>query len=309
MPLASIDVGSNSVRLLVGEVQKGRVMRERHERAVTRLAGGLSGTGLLRKEAIEETVRVLVRFSEAMKAHGVGRAMAVGTSALREADNAGEFLQQVLNETGMNVEVISGRREAELSAKGVLSSIGDVPSSLIVDIGGGSTEGMACEGRKVMKRITVPVGVVKLMERHLRTDPPSREELGSLQEDIEKVSAVLREEAGDFIKGDTVLVGTAGTATTLASMDLGLERYDAEKVHMHEIPLERLKGLSGMLESLPLGERKKARGLEPSRADLIIPGLRLTINLMEELGFRRILVSDHGLLEGVLLELAGGVSR
>lgn len=304
MPLASVDVGSNSVRLLVGEVRDGRVIRQRRDRAVTRLAGGLSGTGLLRQAGMAETLRALGRFSQVIKESGAGPLRAVGTSALREAENAQEFLRQVLVETGVAVEVVSGRREGELTATGVLSSMGDMHSSLIMDIGGGSTEWMACRGRKVLERITVPVGVVKLLERHLRSDPPSAEELRSLGEDIDRALSTLREKAGAFITGETALIGTAGTATTLASMDLGLEHYEPDRVHMHEIPLGRLRELAAMLESLPLGQRMKVRGLEPSRADLIIPGLRLTIKLMEEMGFPTIMVSDHGLLEGVLLELA-----
>jgi exopolyphosphatase/guanosine-5'-triphosphate,3'-diphosphate pyrophosphatase len=304
MPLASVDVGSNSIRLLVGEVARGRVIRGTHDRAVTRLAGGLSGTGLLREAGMAETLRALGRFAELIKAGGARRARAVGTSALREAANAGEFLRQVLLETGLAVEVISGQREGELSARGVLSSIGDMPSSLVMDMGGGSTELMACAGRKVLKRMTAPVGVVKLFERHLVSDPPSGGELRSLDGDIERVVSGLKEKAWAFVKAGTVLIGTAGTATTLASMDLGLGRYEPERVHMHEIPLGRLHELAGMLGSLPLKERMRLRGLEPSRADLIIPGIRLTIKLMEGLGFRSILISDHGLLEGVLLELA-----
>jgi exopolyphosphatase/guanosine-5'-triphosphate,3'-diphosphate pyrophosphatase len=308
MPLASVDVGSNSVRLLVGEVRDGRVECERRERAVTRLAGGLSRTGLLREAGMAETLRALGRFSELIKASGAAPVRAVGTSALREAENAEGFLRQVLLETGMVVEVVSGRREGEITATGVLSSMRHMPSCLIMDIGGGSTEWMACRGRKVLEMITVPVGVVKLMERHLRSDPPSAEELRGLGQDIEKALSTLKEKAGSFVTGETALIGTAGTATTLASMDLGLERYEPERVHMHGISLGRLIELAGPLESLPLGQRMRVRGLEPSRADLIIPGLRLTIKLMEDMGFQTIIVSDHGLLEGVLLELAEEVA-
>lgn len=305
MPLASIDVGSNSVRLLVGEVRGGRVLPLLRGRSVTRLAAGIERTGRLSGPGMEATIQALKLYSAEIKSRGATHARAVGTSALREADNAWPFLGRVASETGTKVEVISGEEEARLTARGVLASVRVGATALIIDIGGGSTEWMLCEGGEVLRSGTVAVGVVKLLERHLHTDPPSLDELRALEKEADALCGEVLRRVGGLLRNDAVLIGTAGTATTLASIDLGLEAYDPERVHTHEIPLERLREKARLLISLPLEKRRVLRGLEPERADLIVPGAVLLIKLLEGMGLGSLVVSDHGLLEGILLELWG----
>jgi exopolyphosphatase/guanosine-5'-triphosphate,3'-diphosphate pyrophosphatase len=309
MPLASVDTGSNSVRLLIGEVSGGRVRGSRYERATTRLASGIEETGLISGPAMHKTIDVLRNYAAIIGGAGVSHVKCVGTSALREAGNSEDFIERVKREAGMDVEVVSGHEEAELTAMGVVSSLKVGPSSLILDIGGGSTELMLLGGREVMEVFTLPVGALKLLERHVRTDPPSEAEMLGLDEEAGRTAEMLFERLGDRVGEGTELMATAGTATTLAAIDMGLERYDREKVHGHKIPLLRLHEISGMLSAMPLGKRAEVNGLEPERADLIITGVRLTIRLMESLGFQVVLVSDHGLLEGALLGLSREVSR
>jgi exopolyphosphatase/guanosine-5'-triphosphate,3'-diphosphate pyrophosphatase len=304
MVLVSMDIGSNSIRLLVGESRGGAVFPLRYERAPTRLARGLEKTGLLGREAMDNTLVVLKDFLRIVKEYGDCRLRAVGTSALREAKNAGDFLSRLKEMTGIDVKTVSGQEEAELTAMGVLSASHDISTSLIVDIGGGSTELIFCSLKDTIARETLRAGVVKLLEKHIRSDPPSADDMRSLDAECEDVANDARDRFQNHIRGDTVLIGTAGTATTLAGMDLGLEIYDRKKVHMHKIPLERLRTISENLISLPLKERALTKGLEPARADLIIAGIRLTIKFMERMGFSDILISDHGLLEGVLLSIA-----
>jgi len=304
MLFASIDVGSNTIRLLIGRVEGGKVIRQRCEMVITRLAAGISDTGLLKAEHIEKSVNVLKDFSRYISENNIPRIKAVGTSALREAKNSGEFIQGVLSDTGINIEVISGKEEAELTARGVLADMQKSDSSLIIDIGGGSTEWIFCRNSTPVEMGTIPTGVVKLFDKHIKSDPPSKKDIASLEKEIESALNELKKRAGRLINPKTLFVGTAGTITTLASIDLGLVVYSHEKIHGHKISLNRLYNISARLTTIPLGERKMVAGIEPERADLIIPGILFTIKGMELFGLDNILVSDDGLLEGALIKLS-----
>ena len=308
MLLSSIDVGSNTIRLLIGRVENRKITRLRTGMVITRLAAGIGKTGLLSADNMEKSVSVLKAFSDIISAYGISHIRAVGTSALREAGNSEEFMRRVLSETGINIEVISGKEEAELTARGVLFDLPETESSFIIDIGGGSTEWILCRNSSPAEMGTIPTGVVKLFDNHIKSDPPSKGDIISLKGETEIILNRLKAQIGHLINSRTVFIGTAGTITTLASIDIGLECYDHEKIHRHNISLDKLYDISGRLISIPLSERKKMIGLEPERADLIIPGILFTINIMELFGFDNILVSDDGLLEGALIKLSERVS-
>lgn len=308
MLLSSIDVGSNTIRLFIGRVENRKIIRLRTGMVITRLAAGIGETGLLNADNMEKSVSVLKAFSDIISVYGISHIRAVGTSALREAKNSEEFMRRVLSETGINIEVISGEEEAELTAKGVLFDLEKRDASFIVDIGGGSTEWISCRNSSPTELGTIPTGVVRLSDNHIKSDPPSKADILSLKKESDTVLSGLKTQMGHLINSRTVFIGTAGTITTLASIDIGLEVYDHEKIHRHNISLKKLYDISGRLISIPLSERKKMIGLEPERADLIIPGILFTINIMELFGFDNILVSDNGLLEGALIKLSERVS-
>lgn len=308
MLLSSIDVGSNTIRLLIGRVENRKIIRLRTGMVITRLAAGIGETGLLNADNMEKSVSVLKAFSDIISVYGISHIRAVGTSALREAKNSEEFMRRVLSETGINIEVISGEEEAELTAKGVLFDLEKRDASFIVDIGGGSTEWIFCRNSSPTELGTIPTGVVRLSDNHIKSDPPSKADILSLKKESDTVLSGLKTQMGHLINSRTVFIGTAGTITTLASIDIGLEVYDHEKIHRHNISLKKLYDISRRLISIPLSERKKMIGLEPERADLIIPGILFTINIMELFGFDNILVSDNGLLEGALIKLSERVS-
>ena len=303
-PLASIDIGSNTLRLLVGMIEGQKIVRMRCEMVITRLAAGIGETGLLNPDNMEKSVSVLKAFSDIISVYGISHIRAVGTSALREAKNSEEFIKTVFSETGIEIEVISGEKEADLTAKGVLFDLPKNSSSLIIDIGGGSAEWIFCQNSFPVEMGTIPTGVVKLFDNCIKSDPPSKSDIASLKKELDTVLSGLKTKIGHLINSRAVFIGTAGTITTLASIDIGLESYDHEKIHRHNISLEKLYDISGRLISIPLSERKKMIGLEPERADLIIPGILFTINIMELFGFTNILVSDDGLLEGSLIKLS-----
>lgn len=314
MPLASIDIGSNSVRMLIAEVSEGRIAPLRYERVTTRLAGGLRSTGSLDAGAMEKTLDALALFVRLMKEHGTTALKAVGTSALREANNSASFRARILSETGIEVEVVSGEREALLTAAGVLGGI-EAPlrqgfsSSVIIDIGGGSTEWIYSSGEGTAVSGTLPVGVVKLCEHYKKSDPPAEAELRLLAHEAGRAAAVLKGRLSSLVGDETAFIATAGTASTIASLDLGLAVFDRVKVHMHRVTALRLREILELLVSLPSDKRAALRGLEPAREDLIIPGIALTIKIMEALGFNEMLVSAYGVLEGIMLKFAEEVGK
>lgn len=309
MLLASIDVGSNTLRLLIGRIEGSRIIRHRAEMVITRLANRLNKTGMLNQENIDKSVSVLKDFSRIISEYDVQHVKAVGTSALREAVNSEDFIKRILSETGINIEIIPGIKEAELTSKGVLADMPKSSSAFIIDIGGGSTEWILCRDSSIIETGTIPKGVVKLLEDHIRSDPPSEKELFSLNNEISHVLNILKDRIGGWIKSGTEFIGTAGTITTLASIDLGLQAYDHDRIHMHHISIHRLYEIYKRLISYPLTERIKLKGLEPERADLIIPGVLFTIKIMEMFGFKALTVSDNGLIEGVLITLSEEVSQ
>jgi exopolyphosphatase/guanosine-5'-triphosphate,3'-diphosphate pyrophosphatase len=307
MPLfASIDIGSNTLRLLIGNIININTNRIGHvfsDRKITRLADGIKETGRLKEENIERSIAVLSEFSSITSKHKVKRVKAVATSALREASNSDIFLKRAYTETDISIEIISGEKEAELILKGVFSSLVPPPSSLIIDIGGGSTEWILCKGKHLINMGSVPIGVIKLNRNLIKSDPVSEPDIAELDREITSFLDGLKNKIGQHIDKHTCFIGTAGTFTTLASIDLGLETYSRERIHLHRISSGRLQDIRKKLLSLTLRERKNIKGLEPQRADLIIPGIQFTINTMEYFNFNELIVSDYGLLEGVLLDI------
>jgi exopolyphosphatase/guanosine-5'-triphosphate,3'-diphosphate pyrophosphatase len=305
--LAVLDIGSNTFRLLIGNVNKDRIDDVLYERRITRLGDRVNQIGKLQDKNIEASLAVLKEFSSIISSHGIKYIKAVATSALREASNSDIFIQKVSVETGISIEVISGKKEAELTLKGILLSL---PESspithhplFIIDIGGGSTEWIICKNKQPVDMGSIPVGVIKLAGDFIKTDPVSETDITELNKEILSNLVGLKMRIGNYIDKQICFIGTAGTFTTIASIDLGLETYSREKIHLHRLPLSRLQDIGKKLSALPLIERKKVKGLEPERADLIIPGIQFTINTMEFFQFDELTISDYGLLEGVLLE-------
>lgn len=298
---AAIDVGTNTVRLLVVDADTDGTYRiVFQEQVITRLGERLQETGTLSPAAMERTIGALQRFAQTAKELRVEEIPAVTTSAAREAKNRTEFLDRARREAGIDLVVISGEVEATLTALGVAHALGPGHATmLIVDIGGGSTEFTAFEQGRVTGYVSLPIGVVKLTEAHLKGDPPSREELQSastsIRQSIRQVPPSLN------IPPAAILVATAGTPTTLAAIDLGMTTYDGERVTGHRLSRKRIQELLDHLCSLPLRRRREIVGLESARADVILSGTLLTREILDLLSFDELTVSDGGLREGVLL--------
>lgn len=299
---ASINIGSNSIRLLVAEVGEEVLKPLYYGRVATRLARDINNTRRLSRHAIAATLEALTGFMQQLREYSVKTAWAVGTSALREAQNTRELTDEIMQQTGMEVKVISAREEAALMARGVCASVPGNNKTLIVDIGGGSTEIVYTVDAKITDLLTIPVGVVKLIDQNRLSDPPSPGQITALDAHIRKEFSAAKDTFIDKLDSKTGLVMTAGTATTLACMDRGIDLEDFRDIHLHRLTRAALDLISDSVVTVPKTERESLKGLEPDRADLIIPGVRLTIILMELFDFHEMTISNHGLLEGVLLE-------
>ncbi len=303
---SSIDVGTNTLRLLIARVGPSGIHPLLKERVITRLGEGFDRE--IKERAAERTIRALKGFRERLKSYPVEGIRAVGTSVLRRARNGKEFVERVLKETGITIEVISGEEEALLSARGVLSVIRD-GRVLIFDVGGGSTEYIFYNDG-VEGCFSIDLGVVSLTEAFLTSDPPCGEDLKEMEREVEgrlrefHSSLEVRGVApGSYTGGKALLVGTAGTPTTLAAIDQALEEYDPERINGYDLSYSTIEAIYRRLISLPLEERRGIVGLERGREDVIIPGAMVVMKTMEVFGFDRMKVSDAGLLEGIIYSM------
>lgn len=310
---ASIDIGANTLRLLIGKFEDNIISDIHYLRRITRLGSGVIQSGKLSPERMDASLSALKEFSSIISGSNVKHIRAVATSALREASNARFFIEKVFKETGITIEVISGEEEANFTLKGLLGSFSGTnllkKTLFIVDIGGGSTEWILYRDERAISKDSIPIGVVKLNEDYIKSDPVSKDEIAKIKDNITPFLEDIKNKTGIYLDEQTIFVGTAGTFTTIASIDLGLETYSREKVHLHRIPLERLQSIYNEASQLTLEERKRIKGLEPERADLIIPGLVFTINIMDFFKFEELIVSDYGLLEGILFDMKEQIER
>jgi exopolyphosphatase/guanosine-5'-triphosphate,3'-diphosphate pyrophosphatase len=298
--LAAIDLGTNTARLLIGRLESGPTIRPLAvNRVVTRLGGGFTREQGLSPEARERTLTALRGFADAMDAHGVGALRAVATSAVRDAVNGGEFVDQVFGETGIRLEVIDGREEALLTLRGVISGLGREGDFMVFDIGGGSTEYTLARGSDPLFTRSLPLGVVRLTEG--KGSVPAMEE--KISRELEALRLDMVGEGFASFPACATLVGTAGTATTMAALDLDLTPYDPSRVQGHILSLSAVREMLEKLLPLTPEQRLLLPGMEMGREDLIIAGILLTLKSMELFGFDSLTVSDTGILEGILLSL------
>ena len=307
--LASIDVGSNTLRLLIAEPAVSVPIRPiLIERRITRLGENFLPDKTLQPPAMDRSIAALKEFVELMGLNGVSDYSAGATAVVREASNGSNFLDLVQRQTGLSVRLLSGSQEAKLSLLGVASVISNKESAMVIfDIGGGSTElvwkGQGDNG--AIESRSLPVGVVHLTETFLQGDPPGHEACLKLRR---YVSNILGELSFNQELHDTLWVGTAGSVTTLASMWYELIEYDADRVNGTVLERIWLADLCARLAEMKLAERRKLNGLEPGREDIILAGGLVTLEMMDTFGFSQFTVSDAGLLEGLFLDLCGTLS-
>ena len=298
--VAVVDIGSNSTRLLVAEVEDGHVRELQRESLVTRLGEGVDNTGALGEEPQRRVFAALDAYAEAIERHGATVRRVVMTSAVRDASNGTEFADTVRSRYGLEGSTLSGDEEARLSFLGATATRADAGPLLVIDIGGGSTEMIVGAGGAVDFHVSTQVGVVRHSERHLHGDPPERSELAALAADVRSViEASVPDAVRRSVRG---AVAVAGTATQSAAIDLALDPYDSERVEGHTLSAERIGEIRDRLAALPLAERRAVTGLDPERAPTIVAGTVVLLEVLGAFALTSVEVSERDILWGVALE-------
>jgi exopolyphosphatase/guanosine-5'-triphosphate,3'-diphosphate pyrophosphatase len=296
MRLATIDCGTNTVLLLVAEVGDDGVIRPLADRlAFTRLGQGLDRTGRLSEEAMARTIAALKAHDQDARALGAERVLCIGTESLRAAENGAEFLRRAAA-AGVPVRVVSGDEEARLSFRSVVAGVPPGPRS-VLDIGGGSTELIVGDTGQAEAWRSVPIGSVRLTERHLHSDPPTAAERQALRQEIVRAITGLPAPRGE-------LWGVAGTVTTLGAMHLQMAEYDGRRIEGLRMEAAALAALVERLAAAPLHERRQMPGLDPRRADVIYAGAEILLQVALRAGVAEFRISDRGVRYGALAELA-----
>jgi exopolyphosphatase/guanosine-5'-triphosphate,3'-diphosphate pyrophosphatase len=295
--VAVIDVGTNSTRLLVADVTGGGVSEVERRSTVTRLGRGVDLSGHLSTEAIEDVCAAIAEYVRVLEGLGAEKVDVIATSAVRDADNGGAFIAELRERFALSARVLDGEEEARLTYLGATSERLPTRPTLVVDIGGGSTELIVGRGAEIEFHTSLQAGVVRHTERHIATDPPTAVELESLAADI-RVQIAGRVPDG-LVAEEGIAV--AGTPTSLASIEMELDPYDPGRVHGHELVLPSIQRMLSRLASSPLSNRAQIIGLHADRAPTIVAGVVILIEAMRAFGLSRITVSEHDILYGTAI--------
>ena len=318
--VAAIDCGTNSLRLLIADVDPVRheLTDVARRMEIVRLGQGVDATGRLAPEALDRTMRMLASYAADIHVAGAVAVRMVATSATRDAANAADFTRGVERTLGVLPEVISGREEAELSFAGATAELAaeatvgagprPEPPFLVVDIGGGSTEfvlgkpGSGARHRDDLAAISVDIGCVRLTERHLHGDPPTSAEVGAAAADIDR--ALDQVAATIAVQDARTLVGLAGSVTSITAIALGLQTYDASRTHHARIPVATVSAVTRQLLGQTRQERAAIGSLHPGRVDVIAAGALVLDRVMQRFGFAEVVTSEHDILDGIAWSIA-----
>ena len=310
MRIAVVDTGTNSTRLWIGDVEGAQVTSELVRRStVTRLGDGVDSNGHLQDAAKQRVYDIVQQYRDLIDQYEAGNAYALFTSAVRDAANGPEFANELGSRYGLDVHILKGDDEARLTYRGATSERDpdDATPTLVVDIGGGSTELVIGAGAEMSFHVSTQAGVVRQTERHLHSDPPTRDEQQELAADVRNVieQAVPENQR----RAAKRMIAVAGTATSLAAIAQSLDPYDPEKVHGYIMRRGECEAILKRLGSVPLQERRETRGLDPARAPTIVAGVLILLQVLELFGIDELEVSENDILRGAALEFAGKAAR
>lgn len=304
---AIIDIGTNTLLLLVVEAAEDGGLRPLHDACeFGRLGKGLDRSGALDPGSLARSLDIVRDYCRVIDALEVDRICAVGTQALREARNARDFVDPAVEMLGVPIEVIGGEREAQLVFRAVLESFPDLAGQVfaVADVGGGSTEIIVAAGKDgaIESLTSVPIGSVRLHERHLGSDPPTPDQIQALFADIDGALASVA------LPDRACLVGTAGTATTMASVEMKLEHYDPDRIQGFSMPIQAVERQLGRFFELTVAERRSLPGLSPQRADVIAAGCAIYARILRRMQASSFRISDRGVRWGLAHEALEAVS-
>jgi exopolyphosphatase/guanosine-5'-triphosphate,3'-diphosphate pyrophosphatase len=301
--VAVIDMGTNSTRLLVADVEGESVDELERRSTVTRLGRGVDTSRQLATEAIEDVADAVgeyISLYEPMEPEAIS---VLATSAVRDAANADAFIAELRERFALDARILTGEEEARLTYLGAMAGREPTDSTMVIDIGGGSTEIVVGSGREMSFHTSLQVGTVRHTERHIREDPATAPELEALAEDVRK--QIFAELAAAEFFDISAGIAVAGTPTSLAAIEQELDPYDPELVHGYVLTLDGVQRMCSMLSGKTLEERLQVKGLHPGRAPTIVAGVVILIQAMRAFGLQRIEVSEHDILGGAALEAAG----
>ena len=306
MRVAVLDIGTNSTRLLIADVDPiGRVHEVERRSTVTRLGDGVDTDRRLKPDAVDRVRSVLDDYARLITASGCEAARAVMTSAVRDAANGDEFVRLVHERYAIDAQAITGPEEARLTFLGAMSErdVDPTASTLVIDVGGGSTELVVGAAGEISFHVSLQAGVVRQTERHLDADPPTTAQLDALRRDVRAL--VKRHVPAGLRRRPLQAIAVAGTATSCAAIDQGLRVYDTSRVHGYRIELTTARLLLARVAGLPLSARRTIRGLHPDRAPTIIAGIAILVEVLEYFGLAGFEASEHDILRGAALQLTG----
>ena len=303
MRVGVVDIGTNSTRLLVADVDGNRIAEIDRRSEVTRLGEGVDTTGRLSDEAQARVFAVLDAYAAAIEEHGCDVTTGVLTSAVRDAANGERFRDEVRRRYGLDANVIAGEIEARLTYLGATAErpAGEGPL-VVVDIGGGSTEYVVGEEGEMTFHVSTQAGVVRQTERHLHSDPPRSEELQALADEVRQIIAT--EVPADVREAVVAAIGVAGTATSCAAIDQELDPYDAARVQGYRLQEGALELMLARLAEMDLERRRRVTGLDPNRAPTIVAGIVILLEALRAFGLDEVEVSEHDILWGAALTVA-----
>ena len=307
MRVAVVDLGTNTTRLLVADVQDGQLEELEKQTTITRLGQGVDATGRLADEAMDRVRETLDEYRQTIDRLQAEDVIAVATSAMRDADNGPEFRDELNRRYGIDARTISGDEEARLTFLGATSgrtaAAKSPPSMVVIDIGGGSTEYVVgSNGADPDFHVSAQMGSRRHTERFLQSDPPTHEELEALAADVRRI---VEESVPEEVREQTAEgIAVAGTATTLAAIDLELDPYDPEKVQGYRLGLAAAERIQAMLAALPVEERREVTGLHPDRAPVIVAGVTILVESIRAFGLDEIEISESDILQGAAMAAA-----
>jgi exopolyphosphatase / guanosine-5'-triphosphate,3'-diphosphate pyrophosphatase len=303
MRLASIDIGTNTILMLVADVERnGTLTIVTDEHFIARLGKGVDEHGFIQKETFQRVHKILAQLKSIADSHGVQHHAACGTSALRDAVNRQEFVDFIREHLSIEIKILSGQEEAELTYLGAVSEyLEGSPSGefAVLDIGGGSTELVTGIGSNVSSAVSIDIGSVRLTERILKNNPPDNAALETakifVQNHLNNISP---------LRSATTLIGVAGTLTTLAALDLHLKTFDKTLINRYVLTREVIERIFQELRHLTLDQIRSYPQIHPSRADILLAGILILLETLDKANFPRITVSDRGLRYGILMQFA-----
>ncbi len=299
MRISSIDIGTNTILLLVAEIDSNGIVRVIHdEQVIARLGKGVDEHRIINRETFHRVAGYLQSYHNISRKLQSEKIIAVGTSALRDAANKKEFCEFIRQNVGINIEILSGEDEAEWTCRGAVAGINTTPQGFtVLDIGGGSTEIISCIGSQILHKVSLDIGSVRVTERLLRASPPTFPEITETRKLIHRYFEPI-----DFLRnGLSQAIGVAGTVTTLAAMQLQLPQYDPQKVHGYQLRFNDVLQSFNLLRGKTIDEIKSIPQISAGRADIILAGVIILQEFMDAAHLEKITVSDRGLRYGIVL--------